>query len=55
VEAGLPQENAPAKDCAYSDRKTGDHFCGIRAEADFFRFELSRRPLTFVNHIETIP
>jgi hypothetical protein len=55
VEAGLPQENAPSKDCARSDRKTGAHFCGMRAEVDLFRFDALLAPLTFVNHIETIP
>jgi hypothetical protein len=28
------------KNCAYSDRKTGRHFCGIRAEAGFFHFPI---------------
>jgi hypothetical protein len=55
VEAGLPQENAPAKIARILIAKPAGHFCGIRAEADFFRAELSPPPLTLVNHIETIP
>jgi hypothetical protein len=55
VEAGLPQENAPAKIARILIAKPAATFAEYALKPIFSVPELSRRPLTFVNHIETIP